>query len=256
MMDSSLNKVGRWLGGAFQFWKARRWAAIVLVALCGAGSAQAQQVLVQANVADDTVKTVFGPNRNYFGHAYLGYGLLAGPAGRGAGLRYGSRSSELRGGGRLKFRLTQTLALNLDLGYGYTRYDLAQTPQKTVPAPTQHRREALGLHQLYSEISVRVNAGRRGNTIGQYFDLLAGGGWVAATSHATDDEPGPGIGTVQTTERGLPYLRRWTGGVGARLGIDRYALAARYRLSPAFGAEYARWPELPRWVLGIEIGLF
>ena len=219
-------------------------------------AAWGQQVLVQANVADDTVKTTFGPNRRYFGHAYLGYGLVAGQAGTGAKIQHGGASAELRGGGRFKTRLSQALAVNLDLGYSYLRYELEQNAQKLVPSPTLHRREGLGLHQIYSEISLRLNAGRRGNSVGRYVDLLAGGSWVAATRHVSEDEPAPGISRVETTEYGLPYLRRWTGNVGTRLGIDRYALAARYRLSPAFGPAYAAWPELPRWVVGLEIGLF
>ena len=219
-------------------------------------AARAQQVLVQANVADDTVKTTFGPNRRYFGHVYLGYGLVAGRAGNGAEVQHGSASAELRGGGRFKIRFSQALAVNLDLGYGYLRYELEQNAQKLVPSPALHRREGLGLHQIYSEISLRLNAGRRGNSVGRYVDLLAGGSWVAATRHFTEDEPAPGIGSVETTEYGLPYLQRWTANVGARLGVDRYAVAARYRLSPAFGSKYAAWPELPRWVIGVEIGLF
>ncbi|MDO7852176.1 hypothetical protein [Hymenobacter convexus] len=234
----------------------RRLASLVTLALAGALPARAQQVLVQANVANDTVKTTFGPNRRYFGHAYFGYGLLAGPAGRGAEVRTGLASAELRGGGRFKVRFSQLVALNLDLGYAFQHYDLAQTDHKVVPAPTRHREEGLNLHQLYSEISLRLNAGRRGNSVGSYLDLIAGGGWVARTTHSTEDEPAPGIGAVETTERGLPYLRRWTAGAGARLGFDRYALVARYRLTPAFGPAYAAWPELPRWALGVEIGLF
>jgi len=237
-------------------WLRSRLGLLLVLGGAAQPAAHAQQVLVQANVADDTVKTAFGPNRRYFGHLYLGYGLVAGPAGSGAGLRHGLHSTELRGGGRLKVRLSQALALNLDAGYAYLRYDLAQNDQKTVPTPAQHRRENLGLHQLYSEISLRLNAGRRGNSVGSYLDLLAGGTWVAATSHTTEDDPAPGIGSVETTERDLPYLRRWSGGVGARLGFDRYALAARYRLSPSFSPGFAAAPELPRWLLGVEIGLF
>jgi len=247
--------VGFWWGSPGR----RPWPPLWLVGACcflALPAARAQQVLVQANVADDTVKTTFGPNRRLFGHGYLGYGLLAGPAGPGAGLRYGLGSMELRGGGRFKIRLTQTLAVNLDLGYAYLRYELAQNNQKIVPTPALHRRESLGLHQVYSEASVRVNAGRRGNAVGCYLDLLAGGAWVAATNHTTADEPAPGIRSVETTETGLPYLRRWTGGVGARFGLDRYALTGRCRLSSAFGADYAAWPELPRWLVGVEIGLF
>ncbi|MGY3087328.1 hypothetical protein ACVWYF_000354 [Hymenobacter sp. UYAg731] len=236
---------------------AKRRGLVLLGVLGGAlPAAHAQQVLVQANVADDTVKTTFGPNRRYFGHAYLGYGLLAGPAGAGAAVRYGLGSAELRGGGRLKVRFSQTLALNADLGYAYQRYSLAQNGQKTVPTSGLHLSESLGLHQLYSELSLRLNYGRRGNAVGSYVDLLGGGGWVAATAHTAADAPAPGIGSVETTERSLPYLRRWWGGVGGRVGIDRYALTARYRLSSVFTPGYAAWPELPRWTLGVEVGLF
>ena len=245
------NRLARLVHGA-----AGRWGLVAGLLGLALPAARAQQVLVQANVADDTVKTIFGPNRRYFGHGYLGYGLVAGPAGSGAAVRYGLGSSELRAGGRLKVRFSQALALVLDLGYAYRRYDLAQNDQKTVPSTVLHRHESLGLHLLNSEIGLRLNAGRRGNAVGSYLDLLAGGGWVAGTRHTTDDDPAPGIGAVETTEYGLPYLRRWTGGVGARLGFDRYALVGRYRLAPAFGASYAAWPELPRWVLGVEVGLF
>ena len=234
-----------------------RRGLVVLSLLAGAlPAARAQQVLVQANVADDTVKTTFGPNRRYFGHAYFGYGLLAGPAGTGAAVHYGLGSAELRGGGRLKFRFSQALALNADLGYAYQRYRLVQNRQKLVPNPSLHSSESLALHQLYSELSLRLNYGRRGNAVGRYFDLLAGGGWVAATSHTTEDDPAPGITSVETIERGLPYLHRWWGGVGGRVGVDRYALTARYRLSSVFAPGYAVWPELPRWTLGVEVGLF
>ena len=217
---------------------------------------QAQQVLVQANVADDTVKTAFGPNRRWFGHGYVALGLVAGPAETGAAVRYGLPSAEVRVGGRLKLRLSQSLALCGDLAYSYLRYELAQEAGKLVPASTLHQRESLALHQLSSEVALRLNVGRRGNAVGSYLDLLAGGSWAAGTRHSTDDVPTLGISSVETTERGLPYLRRFSGSAGARLGFDRYALVARYRLTPAFASGYAAWPELPRWVIGFEVGVF
>ena len=218
--------------------------------------ARAQQVLVQANVADDTVKTTFGPNRRWFGHGYVALGLVAGPSAAGAQLRTGLASAEARVGGRLKLRLGQSVALCGDLAYAYLRYELAQEAGKRVPASTLHKRESLVLHQVAGEAALRLNYGRRGNAVGSYLDLLAGGSWAAGTQHRTEDVPAPGISAVATTESGLPYLRRFGGSAGVRLGFDRYALAARYRLSPAFAAGYAAWPELPRWVLGVEVGLF
>jgi hypothetical protein len=231
---------------------------VVVLGLMAAGApaAHGQQVLVQANVADDTVRASFGPNRHYFGHLYVGYGMLAGAADPGAGLRHGLRSGELQAGGRLKIRFTQALAATFDLGYGYLRYDLAQNGQKLLPSPALHQRETLAQHRIYSEAGLRLNFGRRGNAVGSYLDLLASGGRVVGTSHTMQDDPAPGIDAVETTEYGLPYLRRWTTGVGARLGFDRYALTARYRLNSAYPNSYAAWPELPRWLLGIEIGIF
>lgn len=224
--------------------------------LFASAAAQAQQVMVQANVAEDTLKNSFGPNRKLFVHSYVGYGLVAGAGGSGAAVRYGFPSYEVQAGARCKRRFSQTFALNLDARYAYLRYALAQNDQKTLPTSAQHRAENLALHQLQAEISLRLNAGRRGNAIGRYLDLLAWGSWAAATRHETDDEPAPGIGSVETIEAGLPYLRRFGGGVGARLGSDRYAVVARCRLSSVFVDDYAAWPELPRWILGLEIGLF
>ena len=237
---------------------ARLWRLFTVVALLAVApaAARAQQVLVQANVADDTVKTAFGPNRRWFGHGYVALGLVAGPSEAGAQLRPGFLSADARLGGRLKLRLGQSVALCGDLAYAYLRYELAQEAGKLVPAPALHRRETLALHQLATEIGLRLNYGRRGNAVGRYLDLMAGGSWAVGTRHTTEDVPAPGIGSVETTETGLPYLRRFGGSAGGRLGFDRYALVARYRLSPAFARGYAAWPELPRWVIGFEVGLF
>ena len=233
----------------------KRWLGVAGVLLILALPVRAQQVLVQANVADDTVRATFGPNRRYFGHLYLSYAPVVGSAGTGAGLRYGLPSGEARVGGRLKRRVNNLLAVNLDLAYAYLRYDLAQNGQKTVPSVALHRRENLSLQQVSSELSLRLNAGRRGNAVGSYLDLLVGGAWTAATAHTTEDDPAPGVGSVETTEYGLPYLRRYTAVVGARFGADRYGLTVRRRLTSAFRPDYG-WPELPRWRLGLEIGLF
>ena len=233
----------RWLGGAL---------------LLLPGAARAQQVLLRADVADDTLTNLTGPNRRYFGHLYAGAGLVAGGSAPGAPLRYGFSSTEIQLGGRLKRRFTQAVAVVADARYAYLRYGFDQTTAKTFPSGGPHQAERLGLHQLQAEAGLRLNAGRRGNTVGSYLDVLAWGGWVASTAHTTADGPVPGGPTAtSTTETGLPYLRRWAGGAGARLGFDRYALVARRRLSGALrpGAAPAA-TDLPPWVLGIEIGLF
>ena len=221
--------------------------------------AAAQQVLMQAEVAPDTLRADFGPNRRYFGHVFGGVGVVAGPAGgAGAALRYGRPSTELELGARLKRRYSQTLALTLAGRYALLRYGLAQTSQKTVPSPTRHQSESLHLHQLQLEAGLRLNAGRRGNVVGRYLDLLAWGGRVVGSRHVTEDAPAAGSGVAATTTigRGPRYLARWPAGVGLRLGSGQLALTGRYRLSPAFRGDGAGWPELPRGTVGLEFGWF
>lgn len=238
--------------------KSGLWIAL-LGLLLTSGGARAQQVLVKGDVADDTLRTVFGPNRRYFAHAFGGGGLVLGPAGgAGAALRYGLPSNELEVGGRFKRRYSQTFALTLAVRYALLTYALAQTGLKTVPNTTTYVRESLSLHQAQLEGGLRLNAGRRGNVVGRYLELLAWGGWVAATSHNTEDDPAPnsGASTTETTEHGLAYLNRWPAGLGLRLGSNRLALTGRYRLTSSFRGMGGGWPELPRGVLGLEVGLF
>jgi len=219
--------------------------------------ALAQQVLVQADVAADTLAPRTGPNRRLFGHFYLGYALAAGPAGgSGVALRYGTGSAEAQAGGRLKYRISQTLALTADLRYAFLRYTLAQEAGKIVPSPALHEAEQLVFHQLQSEVGLRLNVGERGNSVGRYLDLLAWGSWAFAREYRADEVPPPGASSLQTTVGNPPYLRALVGGLGARLGQNRYSLTARYRLSSPWTTDYSAWPALPRWLVGVELGLF
>jgi hypothetical protein len=211
-----------------------------LLAGCLVGpAAHAQQVLLQTDVARDTLPPRTGPNRRYFGHLYASYGLALGGSGAGLPLRYGFGSAETQVGGRLKWRVSNHLAFTTDLRYAYLRY-------------------ALAYHQLQGELGLRLNTGLRprGNVVGTYLDLLAYGGPAFAANHTTIDKD-TGQGELEATRHAPPYLARWLGGVGLRLGSGSLALVGRYRLSQALRpTETLRPPEPSRFVMGVEIGWF
>jgi hypothetical protein len=228
---------------------------ILNLTLLAGGPAVAQRVLLREEVAEDTVYNSFGPNRAFYNHLYFGYLPVVGrAAGSGAELRYGN-SAELMLGVRNKYRLSEQLSVGLDLRFVRLTYALRQTSAKVLPTPMIHYRESIGLSEWQLEGFVRLNVGARGNVIGRYLDLTGWGGWVMNSANRYEDRPSAGPRKVQAAERGLPYLRRWPYGVGARLGSSRYAVVARYRLSDTFTPAYqTRYPELPRWTVGVELG--
>lgn len=232
--------------------------ALLALGLAAGPAAQAQRVLFRADPATDSMQVSYGPNRRFYQHLFLGYAPVVGrPAGSGAELRY-FKSAEPFIGVRSKFRLTNTASVGFDVRYARLAYALAQNSQKLLPNATLRQQESIVLSQVQLEPFVRLGFGRRGNVIGRYLDLSGWGGWVMATSHRTEDEPGTG-GSARTVvvEHGLNYVRRWPFGVATRLGSGRYVLTARYRLSDTFtaGANPA-YVELPRWLVGLELGLF
>ena len=225
----------------------------LLLALPALG--HAQQVLLQTNVATDTLPARTGPNRRYFGHAYLGYALAAGPG--SLGVRYGLPSFEVQLGGRLKRRLSPWLALNGDLRYAYLRYGLHPEAQRPAPLAVPHQTETISFHQAQAEGSLRFNVNRRrGNVVGRYVDVLAYGGYALGATYATRDDA-PGGGQVELLAHQPAYLARWQGGVGLRLGSNSVAVVGRYRLSEALRPVAGTvLPQPPRWLLGIELGWF
>ena len=226
------------------------WALVTLLLLAAAPAARAQQVLLQTNVATDTLPPRTGPNRRYFGHLYVGYALAAGPS--ALGVRRGFSSSEVQLGGRLKQRLGPYFAFNTDLRYAYLRYGLVPDAPRPLPFGAGFDSQNIGFHQVQGEASLRLNPGRRrGNTVGRYLDLLGYGGWAFSTNYTTRGPSGSG-GALEVVAHQPDYLARWQGGVGLRVGSGALALVGRYRLSALLPSPAL--PEPPRLLLGLEIG--
>ena len=233
-------------------------AGVWLSGFLAATSVQAQRVLLRADPATDSMEVAYGPNRRFYQHVFLGYAPVVGaPAGNGADLRYFT-SAEPFAGLRYKFRLTKTVATGFDLRYARLVYALEQNPQKQLPNSQLYYKESLVFSQLQAEPYVRLGFGRRGNVIGHYLDMSGWGGWAMATSHHAESRPGTnGSARTVTVERNLSYVRRWSYGLGARLGAGRYAVLGRYRLSHTFTTSAnPAYVELPRWLVGLEVGLF
>jgi hypothetical protein len=163
-------------------------------------------------------------------------------------------SSGLDLGLRYKRRITNYLATGLELGINATSYKLKQNDPKTIPDTVINDKEKFQISSIMSSGYVRINVGRRGNFIGNYIDLGAYGGWNFQQKHKTTNENSDGEKVRVSTTR-LKYVENFSYGLLARIGVSRYALTAHCRLSDIFESAKAI-PELPRLILGVEVGLF
>ncbi len=225
--------------------------SILLIVL--AGSAFSQEIVFSEDVASDTVRPTRGPNLKKFMHPYIAIGF---PFHTDEALDYtkAGASSVFDYGVRFKRKLNNTFAVGMDISMNWAAYKIKQKDGKSVPDSIRHDQEKFQVNSLTPAVYARINVGRRGNYIGNYLDLGAYGSWNFRRAHKTTDKNSQDeLVKVMTTR--LDYMEPLSYGVLARIGVNRYVLTARYRLSDLF-TESSKLPELPRLSAGIEFGLF
>ncbi len=215
--------------------------------------AYSQDILLQQNVKADTVRPTRGPNLKNFIHGYVGIGFPI-PMNENVSFTRPVLSAGFNMGMRYKRKISNNLAIGLDLDFNTAAYKIKQKGNKIFPDTIINDREKLQVSSLGSSAWLRLNVGRRGNFIGNYLDLGGYGSWNFQKKHKTSNTNDAGEKIKVVTSK-LNYIDTFSYGLLARIGISRYSLTARYRLIDIFKASYAM-PELPRLIVGLEVGLF
>ncbi|MEA3446054.1 MAG: hypothetical protein U9R19_15140 [Bacteroidota bacterium] len=221
-----------------------------------------QRVLLEENVAADTIQKKWGKNLRHYGHLYLGFGFAASPANEGAEVIYGA-SMNFDFGYRYKFRVCNYYALGADLSFTNSMYSLKQDEKtKTLPDKIEHDKERIDLSGFKLELYQRFNFGKRGNHIGNYLDIGAYGTFFIFSRHYTMDkkpEEYPYLRKIEIYETGLNYIENMEYGLTTRIGNNRWVFFARYRMSDLFKTTenlQIKYPELPALQAGFEISIF
>ena len=221
--------------------------------------ALSQEVLFEVEVDNDTVPAKFGKNLALFTHLYVGGGLVLGESDNDSAEIVVGSSNQFKIGVRHKWKITKHYAFGLDLSYDLTDFRLDQNDRKILPDSIQHDKEKINFNNLNLELYQRINFGRRGNDVGNFIDIGGYGSWAFSVKHHTWDDLSPTQSStaesVKSTYSGLKYVNAVNYGLSARIGSGRYVAYGKYRLSDMFDEDFG-YPELPRLVLGIEIGLF
>ncbi len=237
--------------------------AAIIPCVLALGAAQAQTVVLQQDVNQDTIQSNWGPNKKHYKHFYFGYGLGIGTENRTwngtdvKDIKYGFGTNTLMVGWRYKLRLAEHYAIGLDVNYNRQAYRFKQTDHKVFPMPGKYDKERLALHNFALEFYNRINFGRRGNHLGTFVDLGAYGEWNFNNSLLIEGDFGPGINrakSYKTKLKDLNYVNDLNYGLSLRAGYDRFAIFGKYRLSDMFDdKKTGNYPELPRLHVGLQI---
>ena len=230
--------------------------SLIILFICS--NISSQTILLEKNVKDNAYSHNKGPNMKRFSHIYFGYELIAGnPDDKGAEIIYGL-SSCIDIGYRFKFKIAEFYSIGFNARYNFQKYVIRQEAEKILPNSDLHDKEKIRFSNAGLEFYNRFNIGKRGNIIGKYLDVGLYYKWAFAINHFIKDkvtDENNKAELVIINYRNLLYTKRFSYGFAARLGLNRLALSAEYRLSDLFKEEY-QFPELPRFSIGLELVLY
>ena len=219
---------------------------------------KAQDVIMDKKVdKEELFEKEEGPNLKKFSHLYVDYGAFAGPAeGDGAKIDY-LRSDFWGIGFRYKYKLGQFYGLGFDLEFKNWSYRIKQNEEKTFPNDALHEKERISFHNLGGDVYNRLSFTKQGNWIGFFIDFGAFAYWTMNAKHVTFDNTVPDdfhAKEEKSVYKKLSYVENLNYGPFVRIGYNRYVITAHYRYSELFKNDYNH-PELPRLVIGLQMGL-
>lgn len=222
--------------------------AITLLSLIFALNVQAQVELLDEQHVQEQEKPKKGPNYRHYFHSFMSFGVNPLPGDEGAITEPGL--DEFNFGVRYKFRIAEPLAIGLDLAYNANTFRMKQTGSKNTPDTALFDRQRMEFHAARLGGYIRVNYGKRGNSLGKYIDLGAYVDYIFA--HTLFSKITLGDGSVARINRSkLDYYQPFNYGLQARIGFNKISLYGHYRLSPIFFAPY-NFTELTPLSVGVQ----
>jgi hypothetical protein len=213
----------------------------------------AQDVVFENEVKDYNEVGEKGPNLKKFNHTYLTYGFVFGENMDGAKIKYGG-SGFTEFGFRHKRKFNNVFSAGYSLNTRINYFSLRQETGKIVPDTIINKKEFLNFYSVGADLYFRTNfSKRRGNLVGFYLDLGVRGDFTYYMLHQTKNQ----VNNIRskTNRYGYDFYLPYTYGPTIRLGYNQFALSASYRYSDMFKSS-TTFPELPRILIGIEIGTF
>jgi hypothetical protein len=214
-----------------------------------------QTVLMEEKVENDTLVKKIGPNSKHYFSNYISYGLIIGnPEANSAPIKYGnSYGYEL--GIRYKRKFTNIYAMCFDLGYSMNSFSYKNT------GSINYYKHYTRFNNIKGAYYQRLNFDKkRGNEIGKFIDVGAYAEWIIGSNYKYAYKINPSGSSIDAKNvevkfRRLNYVNPYNYGLTVHLGFNRLIVFMNYRLSNLFKDSY-NTPELPKYIAGLQIGLY
>lgn len=228
------------------------WVGGLLLAICN--RLQAQELLLEEEVPDSLNRT-FGPNRMLFLHLQVGVGFAAGP--QSAGMPQEPwRSANWSAGLNARLKYTPYTGLGLELNYVRDFYLLRQEESKTFPYTRQFDQERFIVQQVGANVYHRFFfSGNKTEHPGFFLDV--GGGLLLPLElrHQYHYQDPDEDSQIEVRRNDLPYKETFVFQAIARAGWNRFALFARYRLTPVLNPDEVA-PRFSPFHFGLSLGIY
>ena len=213
-----------------------------------------QTVLLYESRNNENLITESGQNLKRFSHIYIRTAFITPKDNPGARIIYGS-SLNLAAGVRKKYKIGSVYSLGFDIEAQFTDYKLKQSAGKVLPDTILHDVSRMDYTSLGFGFYNRFNFDpHRGNFMGTFFDLGVIGTFHYSINSISKTKLPDGTKLKSITSN-LKYVNNTDARAYARLGFSHVCIYGSYRLTDLF-KKTGDYPELPKLIVGLELGLY
>lgn len=213
-----------------------------------------QELVYEKKVDSLLIPGKLGPNRLHYHHFIFGTSVMVPQESLTSSDYRFPFSGNLWLGYRYKLKVARPLALVGEAGIRHTSASVRQSEGKVFPDSILHIRQSIKADDLFGGLFVRIRFGQKGNYLGNYLDAGVQGSWSIKTRLVEVDkesgDPAGWFSRKRTVFSGLDFINPLAWQLVARLGFDRVAIIAAYRL-PAILAD-SKGPDFPDLTIGLE----
>jgi hypothetical protein len=225
--------------------------SILLFAILFAINTVAQETILKDETTNYKNTKSFGKNRKYYTHFYIGFGFAAPISKEVTNTQIYGKSYNDEFGLRIKYRLSNWLAIGGNISYDLIKYRIKQLGSKTFPDNVSYEKQTIEIQNFSLQPYLRLNFGKRGNKIGKYLDL----GYYYNWSLIKQIEEGNIGGYNEVMTKNPGYLNRNNYGILVAFGINRLSIYGKYRISKLITDSKYNY-ELSPLIIGLQIGIF